>query len=234
MAEPSTWLATNQTRLLNQSGTFTAASQIICQPTDISSCIGPALLWMSAAPNGTLASNCTLTAKLQTAPEAEMITSKVITGTGNGRLGAYAGPACVSEVITLTMTAADTFTAAGSVSGAFPGRKYTDGSFSLSLPTGGVLTGILYTGSVAFVSGDTIAITTTARTWTDYAPLGTVSFPRTTAYQRKAVIKTDSMPRYVRLAYTMAGTTPSFHVDASVMFTGQSYIAPTSGAPIYL
>lgn len=234
MAEPNTWIATCVARPLTQTATVTAASQIICQAVDVSSCVGPALLHLSATPNGTMATNCTFTAKVQTSPEAEKITSKVFTGTGNGRLAAYAGPACVAEVITITMTSATTFTAAGSVSGAFGGTKDADIPFILSPLVGGAglaLTGQLNSGSVAFTTGSTWEITTTARTWTDYTPAGTISFPRASAYRTKRVLNMDTLPRYVRVAFTMAGTSPSWNLDSVMLFTGQSYTTVNNGQP---
>jgi hypothetical protein len=159
----------------------------------------------------TAGTNPTLAVKLQGTPDADVVTSVTPgTNTGNGTCTqVYGGPDAVAQNITLTFSNATTAAVVGSVSGAH-GNATVGTLFSNS-----VVEFMLTAGSAAWVSGDTIVIVTTARTYADVADAAFTGLTSGTSIQKRA-IDFDRLPRYLRVNYVLGGTvSPAYTVTVA-------------------
>ena len=155
----------------------------------------------------------TLALKLQGAPDADCVTSVTPgsnTGTGNV-FDVQAGPDAVAETITLTFSNATTAAVSGSVSGslgnATVGQRFSNAQIAFDLVAGGA----------AFVNGDTIAIVTTARSYSDVDNGAFTGLTTGTSVQKRNV-NFDRAPRYLRMAYTIGGTnSPAYTVTVAAL-----------------
>lgn len=151
----------------------------------------------------------TLALKLQGSPDVDVVTS-VTPGGGNTGTGTcfdvVGGPDAVAETITLTFSNATTAAVVGGTSGslgnATVGQRFTSAYIAFDLVAGGD----------AFVNGDTIAIVTTARSYSDVAGGGFTSLTATASTQKRN-LDFDRLPRYLRMNYDIGGTnSPAFTI----------------------
>jgi len=159
----------------------------------------------------TAGSTPTLALKLQGSPDTDAVTSVTPgsnTGTGNC-FDVVAGPDAVAETITLTFSNATTAAVAGSVSGALGnatvGQRFTSAYVAFDLVAGGT----------AFANGDTIAIVTTARSYSDVDGGAFTGLTTGTSTQKRA-INFDRCPRYLRMNYDIGGTSSPAYTLAVV------------------
>lgn len=157
----------------------------------------------------TAGTNPTLALKLQGSPDTDAVTS-VTPGGGNTGTGTcfdvVAGPDAVAETITLTFSNATTAAVVGGTSGslgnATVGQRFSSAYVAFDLVAGGA----------AFVNGDTIAIVTTARSYTDVDGGGFTGLTATASTQKRN-LNFDRLPRYLRMNYDIGGTnSPAFTV----------------------
>ena len=173
---------------------------------DFRNLIGQGALILTAL--NTAGTNPTLAVKLQGTQDADVVTS-VTPGanTGNGTCTqVYGGPDAVAENITLTFSNATTAAVVGSVSGALGnatvGTLFSNANVEF----------LLAAGSAAWISGDTIVIVTTARTYADVAGGAFTGLTTGASIQKKA-INFDQLPRYLRVNYDIGGTvSPAYTV----------------------
>ena len=173
---------------------------------DFRNLIGQGALILTAL--NTAGTNPTLAVKLQGTQDADVVTS-VTPGanTGNGTCTqVYGGPDAVAENITLTFSNATTAAVVGSVSGALGnatvGTLFSNANVEF----------LLAAGSAAWISGDTIVIVTTARTYADVAGGAFTGLTTGASIQKKA-INFDQLPRYLRVDYDIGGTvSPAYTV----------------------
>lgn len=173
---------------------------------DCRSLIGQGALILTAL--NTAGTNPTLAVKLQGTQDADVVTS-VTPGanTGNGTCTqVYGGPDAVAENITLTFSNATTAAVVGSVSGALGnatvGTLFSNANVEF----------LLAAGSAAWISGDTIVIVTTARTYADVDGGAFTGLTTGASIQKKA-INFDQLPRYLRVDYDIGGTvSPAYTV----------------------
>jgi len=168
-----------------------------------------ALLDAAAPSAGT---NPTLAIKLQGSPEASKITSVTPTG-GNGNCMVEAGVDPVAETITVAFSSASAFTVSGSVTGAMAagtvGTPYTSAQVNF----------LISAGSTPWANGNTVAIVTTARTWTDLTG-GAFTGQTSALLREKKAINLDQAPRYLRAVKTLGGTvSPAYLASLNLLVT---------------
>lgn len=150
----------------------------------------------------------TLAVKLQHTADTDAVTSVTPgsnTGTGTCTQ-VYGGADAVAETITVTFSNATTAAVVGSVSGALGtatvGTLFTSAKVEFMLTAGGA----------AFINGDTFAIVTTARTYSDVGG-GVFTGLTTAASIQKIPMNFDRLGRYVRVNYDIGGTvSPAYTV----------------------
>lgn len=159
----------------------------------------------------TAGSTPTLALKLQGSPDTDAVTSVTTgsnTGTGNC-FDVVAGPDAVAETITLTFSNATTAAVVGATSGslgnATVGERFTSQYVAFDL----------FAGDTAFVNGDTIAIVTTARSYSDVDGGGFTGLTTGVSTQKRA-INFDRLPRYLRMNYDIGGTSSPAYTLAVV------------------
>ena len=159
----------------------------------------------------TAGSTPTLALKLQGSPDTDAVTSVTPgsnTGTGNC-FDVVAGPDAVAETITLTFSNATTAAVVGATSGALGnatvGQRFTSQYVAFDL----------FAGGTAFVNGDTIAIVTTARSYSDVDGGAFTGLTTGTSTQKRA-INFDRCPRYLRMNYDIGGTSSPAYTLAVV------------------
>lgn len=151
----------------------------------------------------------TCDAVLQATIDIVGVNAITYTGTGNGVLTEIEpGPAAVHETFTLHLTSATDFTVTGSASGSLTagivGTKYVCDQVSFTINAGGT----------AFVHTDEFTFHIMADQ--HYDTVKTFDQVTNTKVTEHLAINFDELGKYMRLTYTVDGTTPDYYIGGVI------------------